>query len=57
MSVNLKTHKIFCVAHSPEFDNMFDEQGNFAPLIENEEPELKELPKSPEECHFYNSSN
>lgn len=39
----------FVFSHNPEFDNMFDEHGNFAPPIENEESEINEQPKRPED--------
>jgi len=39
----------FVFSHNPEFDNMFDEHGNFAPPIENEESELDEESHKPEE--------
>ncbi|HEY9168271.1 MAG TPA: rhomboid family intramembrane serine protease [Lutibacter sp.] len=32
----------FVFSHNPEFDELFDEDGNFAPPIENEASELKE---------------
>lgn len=35
----------FVFSHNPEFDDMFDEHGNFVPPIENEESELNEEQK------------
>lgn len=35
----------FIFSHNPEFDDMFDEHGNFVPPIENEESELNEEQK------------
>lgn len=35
----------FVFSHNPEFDNLFDEHGNFAPPNENEVSELNEQPK------------
>ncbi|MDF1518459.1 MAG: rhomboid family intramembrane serine protease [Lutibacter sp.] len=38
----------FVFSHNPEFDELFDEHGNFAPPTENEIPEIKEEPKNTE---------
>lgn len=38
----------FVFSHNPEFDELFDEHGNFAPPTENEIPELNEDPKNTE---------
>lgn len=38
----------FVFSHNPEFDELFDEHGNFAPPTENEIPELNEEAKSTE---------
>ena len=38
----------FVFSHNPEFDEMFDEHGNFAPPTENEVQDLNEPPKNPE---------
>lgn len=38
----------FEFSHNPEFDELFDEHGNFAPPTENEIPESNEEPKNPE---------
>lgn len=38
----------FEFSHNPEFDELFDEHGNFAPPTENEIPEINEVPKNPE---------
>ncbi|PKP60426.1 hypothetical protein CVT91_05145 [Candidatus Atribacteria bacterium HGW-Atribacteria-1] len=37
----------FVFSHNPEFDEMFDEHGNFAPPIEKEVTEITEEPKNP----------
>jgi len=34
--------------HNPEFDELFDEHGNFAPPTENEIPEINEELKNRE---------
>jgi membrane associated rhomboid family serine protease len=36
----------FVFSHNPEFDDMFDEHGNFVPPTENEESELNEEQKN-----------
>jgi membrane associated rhomboid family serine protease len=38
----------FVFSHNPEFDDMFDEHGNFVPPTENEISELNEDPKNTE---------
>jgi len=38
----------FVFSHNPEFDELFDEHGNFAPPTENEITEINEVPKNPE---------
>ena len=38
----------FVFSHNPEFDELFDEHGNFSPPTENEIPEINEVPKNPE---------
>ena len=39
----------FVFSHNPEFDKLFDENGNFAPPTEIEVPEIEAEPKNPEE--------
>ncbi|MDO9039248.1 MAG: rhomboid family intramembrane serine protease [Lutibacter sp.] len=36
----------FVFSHNPEFDELFDENGNFAPPAEKEVPEINEVPKN-----------
>ena len=38
----------FVFSHNPEFDELFDEHGNFAPPTEKEVSEINEEPKNPE---------
>ncbi|PKP60437.1 rhomboid family intramembrane serine protease, partial [Candidatus Atribacteria bacterium HGW-Atribacteria-1] len=38
----------FVFSQNPEFDELFDEHGNFAPPAENEVQDLNEPPKNPE---------
>lgn len=39
----------FVFSHNPEFDELFDEHGNFAPPTEIEIPEINKEPKNPEQ--------